>query len=907
MLWVKDDIQDVLNKLETNQINGLTTKEALLRQEKFGKNVFDEGKKVSLFKKILHHILEIPTMILIVAALIATYAAIQAAITPPPTPPPGGGWPKVIVILSIVVINIILGMWQEAKAEKALEALKKMNSFKNTVIRDGVLQVLDASELVPGDIIELTAGDVISADARIITANSLQVDESGLTGESQPIEKDHAKTFAEDVTLGDRLNMVYSGCLVTNGRARVVVVETAMNTEMGKIAGLLNNTSKVKTPLQARLQKLAKRISVIALTAGALMFVFAYTIHYIDPITNESRAFIDTLLLAVALGVAAVPETLPIIVTMVLSFGVVKMVAKNTIIRKVPAVETVGNTSVICSDKTGTLTLNKMKIRSLWHVNHDPIDANHEFNKEQRYMVELLASCSNATISVDNEEGEHVIGDPTEIAIIRLLHNIGLSRVDAEREYPRVFELPFDSTRKRMTTVHHVENGYLVVTKGAFDRIPVKWDLKIKETASKIHDSFASKALRVIAISSKLFEEKPTAAQLNEETLEKDQTFIGLVGMIDPPRPESLKAVRLAKEAGIKTVMITGDHVETAKAIAKEIGILQDGDKALTGTDLNHMDDNELFNSVKEVSVYARVSPEDKIRIVNAWIKHGEVVAMTGDGVNDAPALKAADVGVAMGITGTEVSKSAADMVITDDNFATIVEAISVGRTSFDNIRKTIEFLLSVNFAEIFILLFGMALIGVSPLLALQILFINVVSDGIPGFFLAFEEPEGNVMKRKPLGKNVGIFAGGLGNKILIGATSFSLLTLGGFFLGSYVLSGASFNTPNYQVGITMAFFVLSWASVINIFNVRNEESIFKNSPLKNKGLFISVLTTMTITIGLILITPIGEVFGLVNNLTWLHWVTMIGLGLTQLLQGEITKIIRKLIKNKKLKKVNQV
>jgi len=890
MLWVKDSIDNILKKLNTNQTRGLTPSEVETRQKKYGLNEFEEEKKETLLTKVIHHLTEIPTMILIAAALIAAYTAI---FHPPDTI--GNGWPKVIVILSIVVINVCLGIWQESKAEKALEALKKMNSFKTTVIRGGVKQIVEANQLVPGDIIELSSGDVITADARLIEASSLQTEEAALTGESQPVEKDPFAVISEEVPLGDRLNMVYSGCLVTGGRATAVVVETAMETEMGKIARLLNTAQKLKTPLQIRLQQLAKRISILALVAGLLMFAFAWFVHDVNPVTGTYREFVDALILAVALGVAAVPETLPIIVTMVLSYGVFNMVTKKTIIRKIPAVETVGNTSVICSDKTGTLTQNKMKIRRLWHVGYDPIAVKEGLNQDQRYMVELLASCSNATIEVHGDEDEHVIGDPTEIAIIRLLHELGLTRVDAEREYPREFELPFDSGRKRMTTMHRIDGGHLVVTKGAFDRIPVIWEPELLKKATAVHDSFAEKALRVIAISYKMYAEKPT--DLSQEALECDQHFLGLVGMIDPPRPESAEAVALAKEAGIKTVMITGDHIVTAKAIAKEIGIMQDGDKALTGADLNHMDEKELFNQVKDVSVYARVSPEDKIRIVQAWTAHGEVVAMTGDGVNDAPALKAADVGVAMGITGTEVSKNAADMVITDDNFATIVDAISVGRASYDNIRKTIAFLLSVNFAEIFILLAGMLIVGVSPLLALQILLINVVSDGIPGFFMAFEKPEAGVMKRKPLSKNAGIFTAGLGTTIARGAISFSLLTLGAFLLGAYVLpapSGfiASPNGAYYGIGITMAFVVLSWASVINIFNVRNAQSIFRDSPFNNRGMFFAAIGTIVFTLVVALVPPIAQIFDVQTGLSWIHWVVMVGFAALQLVFGEVYKLI---------------
>ena len=896
MLWVKDSINDIITKQGTDQNKGLNSSEIQTRLAKYGPNEFDEEKKDTLFTKVLHHLSEIPTLILIAAALIAGYMAI---FHPPDTI--GSGWPKVVVILSIVVINVCLGIWQESKAEKALEALKKMNAFKTTVIRDGNKQIIEASQIVPGDIVELSAGDVITADARIIEASSLQVEEAALTGESVPVEKNPEITIEEEVPLGDRLNMVYSGCLVTGGRAKVVVVETAMNTEMGKIASLLNTAQKLKTPLQMRLKQLAMRISILALIAGVLMFVFGLFLHATNPMDGYPREIVDILILAVALGVAAVPETLPIIVTMVLSYGVFNMVQKKTIIRKIPAVETVGNTSVICSDKTGTLTQNKMKIRKVWHIDHEPLLYKDEFGPDQLKLISLFASCSNATIEVHGDDDEHVIGDPTEIAIIRMLHELGLDRVKAERRYPRVFELPFDSGRKRMTTIHHVEGEayqYIAVTKGAFDRIPVEWDKYpgLLERATQIHDSFAEKALRVLAISVKKYKEYPT--DLSIESLESDQEFRGMIGMIDPPRKESATAVAMAKDAGIKTVMITGDHVVTAAAIAKEIGIMEEGDRAVTGVELSHMSESELINQVRDISVYARVSPEDKIRIVQAWTANGEVVAMTGDGVNDAPALKAADVGVAMGITGTEVSKSAADMVITDDNFATIVDAVSVGRTAYDNIRKTIAFLLSVNFAEIFILLAGMLVVGVSPLLALQILLINVVSDGIPGFFMAFEKPEFGVMKRKPLKKTSGIFSAGLGTKIARGAVCFSVLTLGAFALGTYVLPAPDHIAPNYTgafytIGISMAFVVLSWASVINIFNVRSEQSIFKDSPLNNRSMFFAAMGTIIFTLVVALVPPIAQVFDVQTGLTALHWVVMIGLAMMQLVIGEIWKAIK--------------
>jgi len=868
MLWEKDAIGTVIEKLDTDAKTGLSSQEVAARQQKYGLNEFEEEKKETLLQKIGHHLSEIPTIILMVAAAIAAYMAIQE----------GEGWPKVFVIMSIVVINVCLGIYQENKAEKALEALKKMNAFKTTVIRDGAKQIVDANQLVPGDIVELTAGDIITADSRLIECSSLQVEEAALTGESQPVEKDPAAVIDDDVPLGDRLNMVYSGCLVTNGRATAVVVATAMETEMGKIAQMLNTTKKQMTPLQMRLRQLSKRISAVALLAGILMFIVGFSIRG-NPVS-------EMLLLAVSLGVAAVPETLPIIVTMILSYGVFNMVNKKTIIRKIPAVETVGNTSVICSDKTGTLTMNKMKIQQLWHVDHEPVAAKNEFCQDQLYLVELMASCSNATIEIHGDE-EQVVGDPTEIAIIRLLHDKGLTRVDAERQYPRVYELPFDSGRKRMTTVHHVDDGYLVVTKGAFDRIPVTWDDALLQKATEIHDSFAHKALRVIAIGYKKYAEMPK--DLSEGALEKDLTFLGMVGMIDPPRPESKYAVQRAKEAGIKTVMITGDHVVTAAAIAKEIGIMQVGDRAVTGAELATMSDEDLRAQVKSITVYARVSPEDKLRIVQAWAFHGEVVTMTGDGVNDAPALKAADVGAAMGITGTEVSKNAADMVITDDNFATIVDAIAEGRTSYDNIRKTIQFLLGVNFAEIFVLLAGMLVVGVAPITAVQILLINVVSDGIPGFFLAFERPEPGVMKRKPIRKGSSIFAGRVGFFIAARAVTFSILTLSAFAIGRTMYIGGI--APSDAVGITMAFIVLSWASIIDIFNTRTQLSIFKAGFLTNKGVFYSVLGVIAFNILVALWEPLATTFNVVP-VSSIHWLIMAALASLQLLAVEILKLV---------------
>lgn len=867
MLWVKESIDEIVKKLGSNEDKGLDDASILEKQKKYGANEFEEGKKETTLEKVGHHLAEITTIILLVAAAISAYLALTT----------GYGWAKVIVILAIVVLNIVLGIYQENSAEKALDALKNMNAHLTTVIRSGVRKPIDAKELVPGDIIELQAGDLVPADARIIESSSLQVEESALTGESLPVEKDGNLTITEDVPLGDRLNMVYSGCLVTNGRAKAIVVETGMDTEMGKIASLINNTTKLKTPLQIRLKELAKRLSLVAIVAGILIFGIGVLIH--------GETMIEMLMVAISLSVAAVPETLPVIVTLTLTYGVKNMVKKNTIIRRIPAVETIGNTSVICSDKTGTLTQNKMQVQKIWAANALPKSVNELFTNEENQLLELLSISNNATVELI-EEKEQIIGDPTESAIIGLLQAKGITKASLEEKYPRVFELPFDSERKLMTTIHKTDNGYIAITKGAFDRIPVTFSPELLNEAKRVHDEFAEDALRVISAAYQTFDTMPT--ELTAEALEHDLIFLGMVGMIDPPRPESRPAVLAAKKAGIKTVMITGDHIVTASAIAKEIGILEEGDLAITGQDLDKMNQAELEAKVRDVSVYARVSPEDKIRIVQAWQANGEIVAMTGDGVNDAPALKAADVGIAMGITGTDVSKNAADMILTDDNFATIVDAVAEGRTAYENIRKTIYFLLSTNFSQIFIMLIAVILGWGVPVVAVQLLLINVVSDGIPGFWLSLEKPDADIMNRKPIRKDAGIFANGLGKKVGTQAIVFTVVTLIGFYIGQFVTVSSSIGA-SYEVGMTMSFVILAWSSVAHIFNVRSDKSIFKVGILSNPRLFYSALGSMLIILGLALIPSLATIFFLVP-MSLTHWIISFVLAMSPLVFVEIQK-----------------
>lgn len=635
------------------------------------------------------------------------------------------------------------------------------------------------------------------------------------------------------------------------------------------------------TPLQLRLKELAKRLSIVALLAGILIFIIDVYVY--------GETIIETLMIAISLAVAAVPETLPVIVTLTLAYGVQNMVRKNTIIRRIPAVETIGNTSVICSDKTGTLTQNKMIIQQIWAADHAPIKATAEFDTAEQKVLEMLSLSSNATIDVTDGE-ETIIGDPTESAIIRLLEEKGTTKKVLEAKYPRVFELPFDSDRKLMTTIHQVEDGFLSITKGAFDRIPVNFSEEFLAEAERVHDSFAEDALRVLVVAYKKYAEMPT--DLSSEALETDLTFAGMVGMIDPPRPESKAAVLAAKKAGIKTVMITGDHIVTASAIAKEIGILTDGDKSITGAELAEMSEADLEKNIRDYAVYARVSPEDKIRIVKAWQKNGEIVTMTGDGVNDAPALKAADVGAAMGITGTDVSKNAADMVITDDNFATIVDAVKEGRTAYENIRKTIYFLLSTNFSQIFIMLIAIILGWGAPVVAVQLLLINVVSDGIPGFFLSREKADDSIMERKPIPKNAGIFANGLGKKMAIQAVVFTIVTLAGFYIGQFVTINNSIGA-SYEVGMTMAFVILAWSSVAHIFNVRSDKSIFTIGFLSNRGLFFSAICSMLIILGLAIIPPLANMFFLVE-MSLTHWILAFILSMFPLLFVEIQKLIQR-------------
>ncbi|EAC9417008.1 HAD family hydrolase, partial [Listeria monocytogenes] len=725
----KQSVDTVTKEVSVNTETGLTQQEAQQRLKENGRNQFEEAKKDSVLKKFIHSLSDFTTIILLVAAAISFYTAIVTE---------HGEYFEGILIIAIVIINAVLAIVQEGNAEKSLAALQDMNKQSSAVLRDGKVIEVDAEELVVGDVLVLEAGSMITADARLIQASQMRVEESALTGESEPVEKDPTYVGHDDDGLGDQINMIFKGCTVVNGRGRAVVTATGMNTEMGKIAGLLNNSDQQKTPLQKRLNQLGKRISLLALGAAAIVFIIGEL---------QGEPLLEMFMTAVSLAVAAVPETLTVIVTLTLAYGVQKMAKKHAIIRRLPAVETLGTANVICSDKTGTLTQNKMRVRRVWHRGDEVTDTEDAMTDEAMEVLKMAALCTDVIVEKEGDELT-VTGNPTEAAIVRAVEENYHTKEELEEKYPRIGEIPFDSERKMMTTVHQWGKKYISITKGAFDVLLPRFGFGDVDQAAIVNDRFGKRALRVIAVGYAVYDEPPK--EIKSETLEKNLRLLGLIGMIDPPRPESKGAIARAKKAGIKTVMITGDHVVTASAIAKELGILKDKSEALSGSELKKMSDEELDKRVKDLSVYARVTPEDKIRIVQSWQRSGAVVAMTGDGVNDAPALKASDVGCAMGITGTDVAQGASDMILTDDNFATIVDAVAQGRAVYRNIRKAINFLLSCNISEIFIVLIAMLLGWGAPFTAVQLLFVNVVADGLPGFALGKEPAEKGIMDEAP-------------------------------------------------------------------------------------------------------------------------------------------------------------
>ncbi|MBP1044307.1 cation-translocating P-type ATPase [Vagococcus sp. BWB3-3] len=871
----QDSIEIIARTVKVNPDNGLTTSQIVKNREQYGENIFEETTKETLFQKVCHHLVEVMNLILIGTAVFSFILALQT---------PDEGYVKSIVILSIVIINISVSIFQEGKADNALSALKKLSAPNSVVLRDGKKETIQSEELVVGDIIYLNVGDQIGADIRLIQANSLQIDESSLSGESIPIEKDPSLEFAKEMPLGDQLNMAFSGTNVLNGNGLGIVVAVGAESQMGQIASLLVCQKKDKTPLQKRIDRLAKRLAILAFLAGALIFI-------INTLTS-SVPLVENLMTAVILGVAAVPETLPVIVTLSLIYGMENMARKQAIIRNIPAVETLGSASVIASDKTGTLTQNKMVVKRLWvlHEEVKTVDDKTNWSRADRQLVDYMALASNATAELNEEDQWVVHGDPTESAIIQLLGKLAGTKGELETKFKRVLELPFDSSRKKMTTVHQLDQGYLVLTKGAFDRLTdnLHNEAAFKQAdAASIHDQFAKDALRVLALSYKVIDHLPTEG--NEPELEVGQTFYGMIGIIDPPRLESARAVAEARKAGIKPIMITGDHLLTATAIAKELDIYRSGDLVMTGIELEKIIDSELEEKIDQISVYARVSPENKIRIVKAWQQKGQVVAMTGDGVNDAPSLKAADVGTAMGIAGTEVAKSASDIVLADDNFETIVKAISEGRRVYGNIKKTIYYLLSANVAEIIIMLLAAVVGWGMPLNGLQLLFINVLADGIPGFGLSREKAESGIMLEPPVGMDESLFSRGGYRRIVTAATTFTVTSLAAFYLGSFVDLGTI--APSLAVGQTMTFLVLSISSTVHIFVARSNKPLIKAGLRENTMIFWTAVFSLLLTVTVALVPGLAAVLGLVP-LGLVHWTIVSGLSSYILVVVELEKYI---------------
>ncbi len=897
--WFNKKISEVEKDLNVDVAKGLASEDVQERREQYGLNQLKAKKKKSLAQKLLEQFKDFSIIVLIIAAIVSGAVGIAE----------GEGVTDTIIILIVVIVNAIIGVTQEAKAEKSLEALQKLTDHAAKVIRNGEITVVPAKDLVPGDVVVLDTGDYIPADLRVIEAVNLKSQEASLTGESVPVEKNTDVIEDSQVGLGDRVNMLFSSSLVTYGRGKGIVVATGMETEVGKIAGMLDNTEEQTTPLQDKLNKLGKTLGIAALAICVFIFIIGLI---------QGKEPIHMFMTAVSLAVAAIPEGLVAVSTIVLAIGVQKMVKKNAIVKKLPAVETLGSATVICSDKTGTLTQNKMTVekvfwnngvRELSNIKENEIDA------QLKKLVYANMLCNDTKISNDGT----LTGDPTETALVDMAFKLDFDPSIYDR-IPRIEEVPFDSDRKLMTTVNEQDGKYIVYTKGGIDEllsrctayeINGKINEDIGSYINKIrehNEQMAKEALRVLGCAYKELDHKPSKEEM--ENIESNLIFVGMVGMIDPAREEAKVAVEKCKTAGIKTVMITGDHKITATAIAKKLGILENEDEAITGAELEKMTDEELQKNVRKYSVYARVSPEHKVRIVKAWQKNGEIVAMTGDGVNDSPALKTADIGCAMGIVGTDVAKEAADVILTDDNFATIVSAVEEGRRIYDNILKVIQFLLSSNVGEIVVLFLATLLtpvfakwFGITDithleiLLPIHILWINLVTDSLPALALAFDPANSDIMQRKPAKPNQGVFTKGMTWRVIYQGVMIGLLTLAAFAIGlgttTTPIDGLTLDESKIEVGQTMAFVTLALSELVHVFNIRNnKKSVFKTKVFNNTKLIWAVVASAALMFVILAIPGLRTIFS-IPVLPTQNILELVGLILAPLVIVEIFKLFK--------------
>ncbi len=842
--WYTKNIKEVEETLNTDITYGLAEEDINIRKEKFGKNILKEQKKEKVIIKFLKQFNDFMIIILIIASILSAGISYMQG---------ENDYFDSIIIIAIVILNAIMGVIQEERAEKSIESLKKLTPRMAKTLRNGEVRKISAEDLVPGDIIELSDGNYVPADCRIIESYNLKIEESSLTGENEPVVKSSEKIYEniDNLTLGDMKNIAFMGSIVVSGRGKAIVTDIGMNTMIGKIANMINENESPETPIQKKLSEVGKILGMVCLIICIIIFIIG-VLKKIEPI--------EMFMTSVGLAVAAIPEGLPAIVTIMLSIGVTKMAKNNSIVRKLPAVETLGSSNVICSDKTGTLTQNKMTVVKTY-TNSGEVG--------EHLLLELGCMCTDCTIE-QNQVGEYmVIGEPTEVAIVNKAIDEKINKNSLYKYMKRVDEIPFDSNRKMMTTIHKMSQGFRNITKGAPD-VLINYCNKIykdgevqglteneKNQIREVNTRMANDALRVLAVAFK------DTKNINKS--EDELTFVGLIGMIDPPREGVKEAVESCRRAGIKIVMITGDHIETAKAIASQLNILSGRDKAMSGNELENLSDRELEKNISNYSVFARVTPEHKVRIVKAWQKKGAVVAMTGDGVNDSPALKNADIGIAMGKCGTDVAKNAADMILVDDNFVTIVKAVKQGRNIYDNIRKAVHFLIATNIGEIVTILLGLVLGLDTPLLAIQLLWINLITDSLPAIALGLEKEENDIMKRKPIDSKKGLFTDGLWGKIISE----------GFMIGVLTLVAFTFGTKLYgiNVGRTMAFVALGLIELVHSFNIKTEESIFKTGILENKYLVGSFIVGTLLQIIVAVVPFLARIFSLVplNNIQWLY------------------------------------